>query len=93
MIDSDVHVNLRKPSANKHFAGCRGPAVPGGPNSVRLSKRYVKLASWSKRFQQHAQISIAGVRRVEHVDVSGSAASAMLTWNYPKVEFTDHMPR
>jgi metallo-beta-lactamase class B len=31
------------------------------------------------------------VRRVERLDVSGTAASALVTLNYPQVLFTDHM--
>jgi metallo-beta-lactamase class B len=31
------------------------------------------------------------VRRVDRLDVTGTAASAVLTLNYPQVQFTDHM--
>ncbi len=46
---------------------------------------------FAKRFQQPAADEYRGVRRVERLDVTGTAASAVLTLNYPQVQFTDHM--
>jgi metallo-beta-lactamase class B len=46
---------------------------------------------FAKRFQQPAPDEYRRVRRVERLDVSGTAASAVLTLNYPQVLFTDHM--
>ena len=46
---------------------------------------------FAKRFQQPAADEYRRVRRVERLDVSGTAASAVLTLNYPQVLFTDHM--
>jgi metallo-beta-lactamase class B len=46
---------------------------------------------FAKRFQQPAADEYRRVRRVESLDVTGTAASAVLTLNYPQVEFTDHL--
>ncbi len=46
---------------------------------------------FAKRFQQPATDEYRRVRRVERLDVTGIAASAVLTLNYPQVLFTDHM--
>lgn len=46
---------------------------------------------FAKRFQQPAPDEYRRVRRVQRLDISGTAASAVLTLNYPQVEFTDHM--
>jgi metallo-beta-lactamase class B len=46
---------------------------------------------FAKRFQQPAADEYRRVRRVERLDVSGTAASAVLTLNYPQVLFTDHV--
>ena len=46
---------------------------------------------FAKRFQQPAADEYRRVRRLERLDVSGTAASAVLTLNYPQVLFTDHM--
>jgi metallo-beta-lactamase class B len=46
---------------------------------------------FAKRFQQPAADEYRRVRRVERLDVTGTAASAVLTLNYPQVLFTDHM--
>src|SRR5882672_3885438 len=46
---------------------------------------------FAKRFQQPAADEYRRVRRVERLDVSGTAASAVLTLNYPQVLFSDHM--
>jgi metallo-beta-lactamase class B len=46
---------------------------------------------FAKRFQQPAADEYRRVRRVERLDVSGTAASAVLTLNYPQVLFTDHI--
>ncbi len=46
---------------------------------------------FAKRFQAPAVDEYRRIRTVERLDVSGSAASAVLTLNYPNVEFTDHM--
>jgi metallo-beta-lactamase class B len=46
---------------------------------------------FTKRFQQPAADEYRRVRRVERLDVSGTAASAVLTLNYPQVLFTDHV--
>jgi metallo-beta-lactamase class B len=43
------------------------------------------------RFQQPATDEYRRVRRIERLDVSGTAASAVLTLNYPQVLFTDHV--
>ncbi len=49
------------------------------------------MDEFAKRFQQPAADEYRRVRRVMRLDVSGNAASAVLTLNYPKVLFTDHM--
>jgi metallo-beta-lactamase class B len=46
---------------------------------------------FAKRFQQPAADEYRRVRRVLKLDVSGPAASAVLTLDYPQVLFTDHM--
>jgi metallo-beta-lactamase class B len=46
---------------------------------------------FAKRFQQPAADEYRRVRRVERLEVSGTAASAVLTLDYPQVRFTDHM--
>lgn len=46
---------------------------------------------FAKRFQQPAADEYRRVRRVERLDISGTAASAVLTLDYPQVLFTDHM--
>jgi metallo-beta-lactamase class B len=46
---------------------------------------------FAKRFQQPAADEYRRVRRVERLDVSGTAASAVVTLNYPQVLFTDHL--
>jgi hypothetical protein len=46
---------------------------------------------FAKRFQQPAADVYRRVRRVERLDISGTAASAVLTLDYPQVLFTDHM--
>jgi hypothetical protein len=46
---------------------------------------------FAKRFQQPAPDEYRRVRRVERLDVSATAASAVLTLDYPQVKFTDHM--
>jgi metallo-beta-lactamase class B len=47
--------------------------------------------NFAKRFQQQAPDEYRRIRTVERLDISGSAASAVLKLNYPNVEFTDHM--
>jgi metallo-beta-lactamase class B len=46
---------------------------------------------FAKRFQQPAADEYRRVRRIVKLDVSGPAASAVLTLDYPQVLFTDHM--
>ena len=46
---------------------------------------------FAKRFQQPAADEYRRVRRVERLDISGTAASAVLTLDYPQVLFTDHV--
>jgi metallo-beta-lactamase class B len=46
---------------------------------------------FAKRFQQPAPDEFRRVRRIERLDVSGNAASAVLTLDYPQVLFTDHL--
>jgi len=46
---------------------------------------------FATRFQQPAADEFRGVRRVQRLDVSATAASAVLTLNYPQVLFTDHV--
>ncbi len=55
-----------------------------------------ELTEWTrdefaKRFQQSATDEYRRVRRIERLDVTGTAASAVLTLNYPQVLFTDHL--
>jgi metallo-beta-lactamase class B len=55
-----------------------------------------KLTEWTtdefaKRFQQPAPDEYRRVRRIQRLDISGTAASAVLTLDYPQVRFTDHM--
>jgi metallo-beta-lactamase class B len=46
---------------------------------------------FARRFQQPADDEYSRVRRIERLDISGTAASAVLTLDYPQVLFTDHM--
>lgn len=46
---------------------------------------------FAKRLQQPAADEYRRVRRVERLDVTGTAASAVLTLNYPQVLFNDHI--
>lgn len=46
---------------------------------------------FAKRFQQPAPDEYRRVRRVQRLDISGTAASAVLTLDYPQVLFTDHV--
>jgi len=46
---------------------------------------------FAKRFEKPTQDEYRRVRRVERLDVTGTAASAVLTLNYPQVQFTDHI--
>jgi metallo-beta-lactamase class B len=46
---------------------------------------------FAKRFLQSATDEYRRRRRVERLDVSDTAASAVVTLNYPQVLFTDHM--
>ena len=46
---------------------------------------------FAKRFQQPAPDEYRRVRRVESLSVSGTAASAVVTLDYPQVLFTDHL--
>lgn len=46
---------------------------------------------FAKRFQQPAADEYRRVRSVKMLGVSGTAASAVLTLDYPQVLFTDHM--
>jgi metallo-beta-lactamase class B len=46
---------------------------------------------FAKRFQPPAADEYRRVRRVERLEVSGTAASAVVTLNYPQVLFTDHL--
>jgi len=46
---------------------------------------------FATRFQQPAADEYRRVRRIQRLDVSGTAASAVLTLNYPQVLFTDHV--
>jgi len=46
---------------------------------------------FAKRFQQPAADEYRRVRRIVKLDVSGPAASAVLTLDYPQVLLTDHM--
>ena len=55
-----------------------------------------RLQQWTRdefaqRFQQPATDEYRRVRRVERLDITGTAASAILTLNYPQVLFTDHV--
>jgi metallo-beta-lactamase class B len=55
-----------------------------------------RLKQWNreefaKRFQQPADDEYRRVRRIERLDSSGSAASAVVTLHYPHVQFTDHL--
>ncbi|KAA6465016.1 subclass B3 metallo-beta-lactamase [Acidobacteria bacterium AB60] len=55
-----------------------------------------QAASWTReefaqRFQQPAPDEYSRVRRIEELHVSGDAASAVVTLNYPQVLFTDHL--
>jgi metallo-beta-lactamase class B len=44
-----------------------------------------------KRFEQPAADEYRRVRRIERLDIGGTAASAVLTLDYPQVLFTDHL--
>lgn len=46
---------------------------------------------FAKRFQQPATDEYRRVRRIERLDVSATAASAVLTLDYPQVLFNDHV--
>lgn len=46
---------------------------------------------FAERFQQPATDEYRRVRRVQRLEVSGTAASAVLTLDYPEVLFTDHV--
>ena len=46
---------------------------------------------FAKRFQQPAADEYRRVRRIERLDISDTAASAVLTLDYPQVLFTDHV--
>jgi metallo-beta-lactamase class B len=46
---------------------------------------------FATRFQQPAADEYRRVRRIQRLDVSGTAASAVLILNYPQVLFTDHV--
>jgi metallo-beta-lactamase class B len=46
---------------------------------------------FAERFQQPAPDEYRRVRRIERLDTSGTAASAVLTLDYPQVRFTDHV--
>ncbi len=46
---------------------------------------------FAKRFQQPAPDEYRRVRRVQRLEVSGTAAGAVLTLDYPQVLFTDHV--
>lgn len=46
---------------------------------------------FAERFQQPATDEYRRVRRVQRLEVSGMAASAVLTLDYPEVLFTDHV--
>ena len=54
------------------------------------------LRQWTReefaaRFRAPANDEYRRVRRVEHMDITGTAASAVLTLDYPQVLFTDHL--
>ena len=49
------------------------------------------IEEYATRFQGPAADEYRRVRRVDQLVVSGSAASAVLTLDYPQVIFTDHM--
>jgi metallo-beta-lactamase class B len=46
---------------------------------------------FATRFNERAQDEYRRVRRVESLDVNGTAASAVVTLDYPKVLFRDHL--
>lgn len=55
-----------------------------------------QMKQWTReefaaRFQKPADDEYRRVRRVESLDVSGTAASAVLTLDYPQVLFKDHL--
>lgn len=55
-----------------------------------------ELKQWTReeyvaRFQAPASDEYRRVRRVEHLEITGTAASATLTLDYPQVLFTDHL--
>ena len=54
------------------------------------------LRQWTReefaaRFLSLANDEYRRVRRVDRLDITGTAASAVLTLNYPQVLFTDHL--
>lgn len=49
------------------------------------------VAEFAARFEKPAEDENRRVRRVEKLEVSGDAASAVLTLAYPQVLFTDHL--
>ncbi len=46
---------------------------------------------FASKFQAPASDEHRRVRRVEHLEITGTAASATLTLNYPQVLFSDHL--
>src|SRR6266481_1771268 len=55
-----------------------------------------RLRQWTReefaaRFRGPANDEYRRVRRVEHLDITSTAASAVLTLDYPQVLFTDHL--
>lgn len=55
-----------------------------------------ELKRWTReefaaKFQAPASDEYRRVRRVDHLQITGTAASAILTLNYPQVQFTDHL--
>jgi len=54
-------------------------------------KQQLSTEEFAARFHGPAADEYRRVRRVERLDVSGAAASAVLSLNYPNVLFTDHM--
>ncbi|HET6180969.1 MAG TPA: nuclear transport factor 2 family protein, partial [Candidatus Sulfotelmatobacter sp.] len=55
-----------------------------------------QLRQWAReefatKFQTQASDEYRRVRRVEQLDITGTAASATVTLDYPQVRFTDHL--
>jgi metallo-beta-lactamase class B len=55
-----------------------------------------RIKQWTReefaaRFQGPANDEYGRVRRVEHLDITGTAASAVLSLDYPQVLFSDHL--